>query len=118
MRVNELAIMIGTNQPEPMAAFYGEMLGLERIERFDGIVFDMAGINVRILPHGEISGSSHDPARHQLNLFVDDVRAEFVRLRALAVPFVREPEVESWGGTVATMQDPDGNYVQILQEPS
>ncbi len=118
MRVHELAIMIGTDQPEPMAAFYGEALGLERVERFDGIVFDLAGINVRILPHSEISGPSHDPARHQLNLFVDDVRAEFVRLRALAVPFVREPEVEVWGGTVATMQDPDGNYVQILQEPT
>lgn len=117
MRIHELAIMIGTDQPEPMAAFYGEALGLKRIERFDGIVFDLAGINVRVLPHNKISGPSRDPARHQLNLFVDDVEAEFSRLRALGVPFVREPEVEFWGGTVATMQDPDGNYVQILQEP-
>ncbi len=117
MRIHELAIMIGTDQPESMTAFYGESLGLERVKRFEGIVFNLAGINVRILPHTKISGSSRDPARHQLNLFVDDVAAEFTRLRAQGVPFVREPELEFWGGTVATMQDPDGNYVQLLQEP-
>ena len=33
------------------------------------------------------------------------------------VQFIREPEEESWGGTVATFSDPDGNILQLLEFP-
>ena len=32
-----------------------------------------------------------------------------------SVPVHRPPERESWGGLVATLRDPDGNFVQLLQ---
>ncbi|MCY3920324.1 MAG: VOC family protein [Chloroflexi bacterium] len=115
MRVHELTLMIGTNQPAALARFYGDVLGLPRRTRSHDPVFEVAGSYIRILDHSGIHGPNGDPARMQLNLFVDDVRAEWRRLRAQGVAFVREPQAEPWGGLVATMTDPDGNYVQILE---
>ncbi|MER6118195.1 VOC family protein [Streptomyces sp. A0642] len=45
---------------------------------------------------------------------VDDVRAEFARLRGLGVRFIREP-VEAGPVTVAVLDDTCGNLIQILQ---
>ena len=44
-----------------------------------------------------------------INLGVDDIHAEHNRLVDAGVVFIRPPERESWGGWVATFQDPDGN---------
>ena len=115
MQVHELTLMIGTQQPAALARFYGDVLGLPRRMQSHDPVFEVAGAYIRILDHSAISGASADPARMQINLFVDDVRAEWRRLSARGVAFVREPQAEPWGGLVATMTDPDGNYVQIIE---
>ena len=115
MEVHEFTLMLGTSQPEAMARFYGEVLGLPRIERFVDPVFRAHGGNIRILDHSEIEGRNAEPARFQINLFVDDARAECERVRARGVPVVREPQGEAWGGIVATLEDPDGNYVQLIE---
>ena len=46
---------------------------------------------------------------------VDDIHAEYARLAGLGVEFIRSPEQEDWGGWVATLSDPDGNILQLLQ---
>ena len=33
----------------------------------------------------------------------------------VGVTFTREPSQEPWGGWIATIRDPDGNVVQLLQ---
>ena len=47
----------------------------------------------------------------QINLFVDDVLAEYERAISTdpTIRVHREPERESWGGLVTTLLDPDGN---------
>ncbi|MFD5552308.1 VOC family protein [Streptomyces sp. NPDC127068] len=45
---------------------------------------------------------------------VDDVRAEFDRLRALGVRFTQEP-VEAGPVTVAVLDDTCGNLIQLVQ---
>lgn len=117
MEVRELTVMLGTDQPSALARFYGEVLGLRRVERFADPVFEAAGGFIRILDHSEISGPTREPARAQINLFVDDVEAEFARVLAAdaSVAVHRAPERESWGGLVATLRDPDGNFVQLLE---
>ncbi len=117
MQVRELTIMVGTDQLEAMARFYGETLGLPRVTRFHDPVFAAAGGFIRILDHSDISGPTQEPARMQINLFVDDVLAEYERVMS-ADPTIRvhrAPQRESWGGLVATLLDPDGNYVQLLE---
>ena len=115
MQIHELTLMIGTDQPAALAHFYGDVLGLPRRTKSHDPVFEVAGSYIRILDHSGVRGASADPARMQINLFVDDVRAEWRRLSGQGVVFVREPQAEPWGGLVATMTDPDGNYVQILE---
>ena len=117
MEVRELTVMLGTDQPLALARFYGEVLGLRRVERFADPVFEAAGGFIRILDHSEISGPTREPVRAQINLFVDDVEAEFARVLGAdaSVEVQRAPERESWGGLVATLRDPDGNFVQLLE---
>lgn len=117
MDVHELTLMVGTDQIEAMTRFYGETLGLERVAKYRDPVFGAAGGFIRLLDHSGISGPTAEPARMQINLFVDDVSAEYARVMS-ADPTVRvhrEPERESWGGQVATLRDPDGNFVQLLE---
>ena len=115
MEVREFTVMVGTDQPEALARFYGDLLGLPRIGKYRDPVFAAAGGFIRILDHSEISGPNREPARAQINLFVDDVEAEFERVAGRGVDVLRAPERESWGGLVATLADPDGNYVQLLE---
>lgn len=117
MRVRELTVMVGTDQPEALARFYGDILGLERMPRFRDPVFAAAGGFIRVLDHSQISGPTREPARMQINLFVDDVQSEYDRVIAAdaSIRVHRAPERESWGGLVATLLDPDGNFVQLLE---
>ena len=117
MDVRELTIMVGTGQIEAMTRFYGATLGLERIDRFRDPVFAAAGGFIRLLDHSEIDGPTQEPARMQINLFVNNVSAEFERVTMAdqEVAVHRPPERESWGGLVTTLLDPDGNFVQLLE---
>ena len=42
-------------------------------------------------------------------------QAAVARLKAAGVAFSREPEQESWGGWIATFNDPDGNVLSLAQ---
>ncbi|MDH3890468.1 MAG: VOC family protein [candidate division Zixibacteria bacterium] len=48
-------------------------------------------------------------------LFVDDIQAEFERLKKLGVKFTVEP-TETGGVTIAVFDDTCGNLIQIVQE--
>ena len=116
MEARELTVMVGSDQPEELARFYGELLGLPRVSKYRDPVFRAGGANLRIARHSEVTGQNRMPARHLLNLFVDgDVSAAVEQLRRLGVTVVREPEREWWGGLVSTVEDPDGNYVQLIE---
>jgi catechol 2,3-dioxygenase-like lactoylglutathione lyase family enzyme len=72
-------------------------------------------LRLTISVHPQVDGPTREPLRIMINLLVDDIHAVAERLRAQGVAFTREPEQESWGGWIATMHDPDGNTVQLLQ---
>jgi predicted enzyme related to lactoylglutathione lyase len=50
-----------------------------------------------------------------LSFTVQDVEAKHQELRARGVPFTGLPERQPWGGILATLQDPSGNELQIVQ---
>jgi predicted enzyme related to lactoylglutathione lyase len=52
-----------------------------------------------------------------LNFDVKDIKIFANSLKRNGVKFLREPEEEHWGGWVCTFQDPDGNTIQLLQQP-
>ena len=101
-----------------MARFYRDRLGLTpRSDKPDFINFDWSGVRLSVSVHDRVRGESRDPFRIMVNLAVDDLGAMHARLAAAGIVFTRPPEREDWGGTVATLRDPDGNLVQLFQLP-
>ena len=50
---------------------------------------------------------------------MEDIHASQAELEAKGVEFFRDKGVEYWGGIISSFQDPDGNYVQLIQfDPS
>jgi predicted enzyme related to lactoylglutathione lyase len=53
-----------------------------------------------------------------LSFTVQDIEAKQQELAARGVRFTGLPEKQSWGGILATLQDPSGNELQIVQHPA
>ena len=96
--------------------FYRDTIGLPvRLETPGFVVLgEDAGPTLSLGTHSEVKGKNADPARHMVGLETNDVQAEFRRLQASGVEFVAEP-TDFGQVLVATLKDPDGNYVQLLQ---
>ena len=53
-----------------------------------------------------------------LSFNVKDIIEKHRQLVALGVTFTGPPERQFWGGILATLQDPSGNELQIVQLPT
>ena len=64
--------------------------------------------------HSEVHGRNADPARHMVGLATDGVTADWKRSKNARVEFVEDPT--DYGTLrIATLKDPEGNPVQLLQ---
>ena len=101
-----------------MRSFYVDVLGLDpRSDRNGFINFELGDQRLTVTVHSELAGPATDPLHVMVNLGCDDVRAEYAGAITRGARALRPPEQESWGGMVATLEDPDGNIVQLLQLP-
>ena len=110
------SIMIGSTEPEALAAFYERVLGQpagmsDPAEGFWG--WRVGSGYFSVMKHSEVKGASKDPARLIFNLETSQVKEEFARMKAAGAAVVREP-YEMGGGWIATLADPDGNYFQLV----
>ena len=112
-------VVFWTDNLEEMTRFYRDVLGLPLHSVHDDFVaFEIKpGVRLNLGTHSRVQGSSRDPFRTMLHLKVNDIHAVVDRLRGRGAVILREPELETWGGWVATFQDPDGNILQLLQLP-
>lgn len=111
-------VIIWTANTERLATFYRDVLDMEPVSQRDGFMaFQFGDLRLTITDHSEVKGEAKDPLRIMVNLAVDDIHSAYQRLREKGVEFLREPEKEHWGGYVATFKDPDGNVLQLLQQP-
>jgi lactoylglutathione lyase len=85
-------------------------------------VFDVGGnINLVIEP---VALDADDEDQAYVGRFtgvsfrVNDIAATYARMRANGVVFSGVPEKQFWGGTLATLCDPAGNSVQIVEYPT
>lgn len=103
--------------------FYAEMLGLQI--KHDGMqfgycVFDAGAIElvVEIVPHGAPAEDQALVGRFTgLSFAVADIAKEHSRMLTAGVSFTAAPENQSWGGWLATFEDPAGNALQLVQSP-
>jgi predicted enzyme related to lactoylglutathione lyase len=113
-----VAVFTRRSNFDVMRRFYVEALGLVPLSDRPGFVnFEWDGIRLTVAVHSELAAANPEPRHVMINLGTDDIERDVARLRRSGVPIVRPPEVEHWGGRVATVADPDGNYVQLLEFP-
>jgi uncharacterized glyoxalase superfamily protein PhnB len=97
-------------------SFYVDVLGLNPRSDRDGFVnFELGNQRLTITVHSELEGPNTDPLRVMVNLASSDIDSDFAAAVDAGARSLRPPERESWGGKVATLTDPDGNIVQLLQ---
>lgn len=111
-------VIIWTEDVERLASFYRDVLGLPlHSERPHFVAFRWGDVRLSVGYHDGVKGATREPYRVMVNLAVGDIHATYEALRARGVEFIRPPEREHWGGWVATFRDPDGNVLQLLQQP-
>ena len=96
--------------------FYRDVLGLPVGVQIDGFVVlgDLGKPTLALGTHSQVRGRNADPARHMVGLTTDDVDADCKRLKGAGVQFVEDPT--DYGRLrIATLKDPEGNLVQLLQ---
>jgi lactoylglutathione lyase len=113
------SVLIWTEDMNKLAPFYRDTLGLKTTDMGEEFaVFELGGAQQLALGvHSEVKGKSKEPNRVMVNLDVDDIQAEYERLKAKGVQFLRPPSPEpaDEGMIIATLQDPDGNTLQLFQ---
>lgn len=97
--------------------FYRDVLGLPvGIESPGFVVFgDQTQPALAIGTHSEVHGRTAEPARHMVGLVTDDIKGDTARFKAAGVRFIEEPNDQGDGFWLATLEDPDGNLVQLYQ---
>ena len=111
-------VIIWSSNLGTLRRFYRDTLRLPlHSDHGDFVVFRFGEMRLNLGLHNGVDGPARDPYRVMINLGVDDIHAEHLRLSEEGVEFLRPPEQESWGGWVATFRDPDGNILQMLQFP-
>jgi catechol 2,3-dioxygenase-like lactoylglutathione lyase family enzyme len=96
--------------------FYRDLLGFRVVLQFEGfaVLGEPGRPTLALGTHSEVRGRNMDPARHMLGLSTDDVDADWKRLKAAGVEFVEVPT--DYGQLrIATLKDPEGNLLQLLQ---
>lgn len=111
-------VIIYTDDLDTLIDFYRRTLGLTpHSVRPSFVSFKWGKVRLGIGTHSKVKGSSTNRYRVMVNLDVDDIHAEHERLATAGIEFIRPPELEHWGGWVCTFADPDGNILQLLEQP-
>jgi predicted enzyme related to lactoylglutathione lyase len=114
--MNFNSILIGSEDPERLAAYYTRLFG-EPTWNDGGYTGWMIGAGaVTVGPHTEVTGRNAQPGRLIWNIETPDVKADFERLKSAGATVVREPysfegAPDAW---IATFADPDDNYFQLM----
>jgi predicted enzyme related to lactoylglutathione lyase len=114
-----VGVIIWTEDLDRLFSFYRETLALTPHSiRPHFIAFRWGDMRLSLGKHEKVRGAARDPYRIMINLGVDDIHRTYTTLCGRGVSFLKPPMQEDWGGWVATFFDPDGNILQLLQQPS
>ena len=96
--------------------FYRDVLGLPvGLDTPGFVVLGDPGVPALGLgTHSQVRGRNADPARHMIGLATDDIATDCRRLKQAGVEFIEDPK--DYGAVwIATLKDPEGNLLQLLQ---
>ena len=108
--------LIGSSQPDVLAAFYAKVFARPADFAqggYSGWQFGAAGVVVG--PHSDVKGAAKEPVRILLGFTTTEVKEEFERIKGAGAAVVAEPyQMDGNPGWIATLADPDGNYFQLM----
>jgi predicted enzyme related to lactoylglutathione lyase len=119
MELNTARVFV--NDMESAKPFYSEALGLPI--KVDGSNYGYCVFNARntelVVEKVAIDAPEDEKVLvgrfTGLSFTVQDANAKHRELAARGVPFTALPERQPWGGILATLQDPSGNELQLVQ---
>ena len=107
------SILLASTDPARLRSWYEQAFGVTA--GTDGFLwFGEAGLLID--PRGDVTAKTAEPARVIINLHVADAQATARHLDAMEVTWLAPLEYRKPDGAwFATVLDPDGNYVQIIE---
>jgi predicted enzyme related to lactoylglutathione lyase len=115
-RLNLNNVLIGSNDPDALAAFYSRVFG-DPMWSGGGWTAWQAGEGfLTVGPHREITTSRERPGPVLIGFVTEDVPGEFERITSAGARSVRPPfhPADDPDGWLAFLADPDGNHFQIM----
>lgn len=115
LKVN--GVILFSEDPKKLVEFYKKVFGGD--PGWEGGDFNGFGSEPNWLiigPHDKVKGKNSSPERMMFNLETKDVKGEFARLKGAGAKVVKAPYApgEEPDMLVATLEDPDGNYFQLV----
>ncbi len=110
-----------TENAERLAKFYKEKVGLKlqkhRMADMDEKLFyvEGKGASFFIMDHSKVRGKNKQPERIIFNFEVNDIKSSVKKLEKTKVKKIADAYNVSGYGWIATFQDIDGNYFQLVQ---
>jgi len=117
------SITLFSENAKNLADFYKDKVGLkmtieaevgEKGENLFGFEFG-GGPGLYIMDHSKVKGKQKEPDRIIFNLEVDDIEKEVKRLDDAEVKKIADIYHMQNYGYIATFEDIDGNYFQLVQ---
>ncbi|WP_067137796.1 VOC family protein [Microtetraspora malaysiensis] len=105
-------LVLGSDDPERLSAWYRAAFAPSAEP---STVLTMGGGRLIFDRRDDLEQNTREPGRILINFYVDDIGAVVAHLKTLGVTRWIRP-VEHFGpGLIATVEDPVGNYVQIVE---
>ncbi len=117
-------ILIGSKSAKKLSDFYKNKVGLKLT--FEAVIgegknetemylFEMKGCSLYITDHSKVKSKSKNPDRIIFNLEVDNIEKEVKKLDKAKVKKIKDIYHMEGYGKIATFQDTDGNYFQLVK---
>ena len=106
--------MLGSDNVSEMATFY-EAVFEKPADMVDGNWhgWQVGACFFGVGEHSEVKGKNKNPQRIILNLETTDIEKEFARIEKLGAKVIAKP-YDIGNAQIATFEDPDGNYFQLM----
>jgi predicted enzyme related to lactoylglutathione lyase len=114
--MNFNSILIGSEDPGRLTAFYSKLFGKPGFDEGGYAGWQIGNGWLTVGPHDQVKGGNAQPGRLIWNIESPDVRGDFDRLKAAGATVVTEPYTmgEAPDALIATLSDPDDNYFQLV----
>lgn len=119
------SIILFSEDAKSLAKFYRDKVGLEMTteaeagdeyeKNFFGFEFGEGKTGLYIMDHSEVHGRQKEPERIMFNLEVDNIEEDVKKLDEQGVKKIQETYHMEGYGYIATFEDIDGNYFQLVQ---